>query len=108
PIYQRFLDEPGGLQRAAAGQLDEEHVGGTDDLDLLGPRGPGVALGVRPGARDELNGQRPGVELPVERIAKGDVVDLEDLGVEDQVLAVGARERDLGSVERPRAAAPRG
>ena len=101
-LHQRFLDEPGGLQRDAAGQLDEEHLGGTDDLDLLGPRGPGVALGVRPGARDELNGQRPGVELPVERIAKGDVVDLEDLGVEDQVLAVGARERELVAVDRLR------
>ena len=39
--------------------------------------------------------------MPVERIAEGDVVDLKGL-VEDQVLAVGARERELVAVDRLR------
>ena len=99
-LHQRLLEEVAGLEDDAARQLDEEDLGAADDLDLLGPRDAGVALGVRPAARHELHGQRAGVELPAERIAERDVVDLDDL-VEDEILAVGAGERELVAVDRP-------
>src|SRR5436309_1847236 len=102
-IRIRSVWVPGGRMRSWPTSSSEKLRAGKTKVRVRSvPFGPGVALGVRPGARDELNGQRPGVELPVERIAKGDVVDLEDLGVEDQVLAVGARERELVAVDRLR------
>ena len=76
------LDERLGQARQrqdeAAGDVDEERLGGLDQLERRDAADARIAVGVAPGVVEHLDGDRADRQLAGEEVAEGGVADLED------------------------------